>query len=133
MNRILVVEDNESYLSILNEKLKHEEFVVFTANNGIDGLEEAEKNSPDIILIDLLLPKMNGIQVMQELRQTMWGKNIPLIVLTNLNNDDVEIIIVANGADPKIQDYVSNLAIVHDINFKYGQRYKLPLFFGLIG
>jgi DNA-binding response OmpR family regulator len=86
--KILIIEDNESYLSILAQKLTLEEFEVTTAKDGEEGLKKATNDQPDIILIDLLLPKMNGIQIMEELRKNEWGKNVPLIILTNVNPDD---------------------------------------------
>lgn len=88
MKKILIIEDNESYLSILAQKLTLEEFEVATAKDGEEGLKKATDDQPDIILIDLLLPKLNGIQIMEELRKSDWGKNVPLIILTNVNPDD---------------------------------------------
>lgn len=86
--RVLIIEDNESYLNILSQKLTLEELEVITATDGSEGVKKATDNKPDIILIDLLLPKMNGIQIMEELRKTEWGKSLPLIILTNVNPDD---------------------------------------------
>ncbi len=86
--KILIIEDNESYLSIISQKFTYEQFEVITAKDGEEGIKMALDNKPDIIIIDLLLPKKNGIQVMEELRQNEWGKNVPLIILTNLNPDD---------------------------------------------
>jgi GT2 family glycosyltransferase/cephalosporin hydroxylase len=74
---------------------------------GIIGAINNENINPEISIV---IPTMN-IELTKKCVQS-------IINYTNLNNDDVEIIIVANGADPKIQDYVSNLAIVHDINIK---------------
>lgn len=87
-NKILIIEDNESYLSILQQKFTYEKFEVITGENGDEGLIKAIDNKPDIILIDLLMPKKNGIQLMEELRQNAWGKNVPIIILTNINPDD---------------------------------------------
>lgn len=87
-NKILIIEDNESYLSILSQKFTLEEFDVITAKDGDEGVKKALDNKPNIVLIDLLLPKKNGIEIMEELRQSEWGKNVPLIILTNVNPDD---------------------------------------------
>jgi len=88
MKKILIIEDNESYLSILSQKFTYEQFEVITAKDGDEGIKMALDNKPDIVLIDLLLPKKNGIQIMEELRKSDWGKNVPLIILTNVNPDD---------------------------------------------
>ncbi len=86
--KILLIEDNESYLSILSQKFTYEKFEVITAKDGDEGIKMALDNKPDIVLIDLLLPKKNGVQIMEALRQNEWGKNVPLIILTNVNPDD---------------------------------------------
>lgn len=86
--KILIIEDNESYLSILNQKFTYEEFETITAKDGEEGLKKALNDKPDTLLIDLLLPKINGVQIMEELRKTEWGKNVPIIILTNVNPDD---------------------------------------------
>lgn len=86
--KILIIEDNETYLSILSQKFDFEQFEVITAIDGSEGLKKAIDNQPHIIIIDLLLPKMNGIQIMEELRKSDWGKKVPVIILTNVNPDD---------------------------------------------
>ena len=86
--KVLIIEDNESYSTIISEKLTHESFKVLNATDGAEGIQKATEIQPDIILIDLLLPKMNGIQVMEEIRKSDWGKGVPLIILTNINPDD---------------------------------------------
>ena|SRR5437667_12859043 len=86
--KILIIEDNESYLTILNQKFSIEKYEVMTACDGPEGIQKATDNKPDIVLIDLLLPKMNGIEVIEKIRQSDTGKLLPLIILTNINPDD---------------------------------------------
>ena len=81
---ILVVEDEESLRNALNDKLTRENFNVLEAKDGEEGLEIALKYHPDLILLDLLMPKMNGIEMAGKLRQDKWGKNAKIIILTNL-------------------------------------------------
>lgn len=88
VKKILIVEDSESYLEVLTKKLGEEVFELFTAKDGYEGLEKASEHKPDIIIIDLLMPKMNGIQLMTELRAKDWGKTITFLILTNLNPDE---------------------------------------------
>lgn len=87
MSKVLIIEDNESYATILTQKLIHEQFEVLSASEGDEGLKKALFENPDILLIDLLLPKMNGVKVMEEIRKTEKGKNLPFLILTNLNPD----------------------------------------------
>ena len=86
---ILVVEDEASLLMALVEKFSHEGFSVLEAKNGEEGLESALKNHPDMILLDIIMPRMDGITMLKKLRQTNeWGKHVPVIILTNLSSAD---------------------------------------------
>lgn len=89
---ILVVEDESPQLKALTEHFMREGFLVLQAKNGKEGLKLALKEQPDIILLDVLMPKMDGMTMLKKLRQENdWGKNVPVIVLTNLNPDSKEI------------------------------------------
>ena len=89
MKTILIVEDEGATARALAEKFKHQDFNVLSAKNGEEGLALALKNHPDAILLDVLMPKMDGLTMMNKLREDAWGKNVPIIVLTNLNPDDM--------------------------------------------
>ncbi len=82
---ILVVEDDVSLLNALTSKLRGEGFEVLEAKNGQVGLDLALKEHPDLMLLDVVMPRMDGISVMKELRQDEWAKDLPVIVLTNLS------------------------------------------------
>lgn len=86
--KILVVEDDGSVLSILTNALGKQGYVMLGAKNGEEGLEVAFKEHPDLILLDIIMPKMDGRAVLQRLRQDPWGQNVPVIILTNLNQAD---------------------------------------------
>lgn len=89
---ILVVEDDPSTLKLLVDKLTLEGLKVFQASDGEEGLSSAIDNRPDIILLDIIMPKMDGITMMEKLRlESEWGKNVPIILLTNLSPDDEKI------------------------------------------
>jgi DNA-binding response OmpR family regulator len=87
MSTVLIIEDDQMLLSMYRDKFKLEAFNVITADDGEKGLELALSTNPDIILLDLALPKIKGIDIMETLRTTSRGKTIPIIVLTNLNVD----------------------------------------------
>jgi CheY-like chemotaxis protein len=88
MKKILVVEDELSLAHILNAKLTKEDFTVLNAMNGEEALQLAFKEHPDLILLDILMPRMDGLVTMDKLREDVWGKTVPIIVLTNLGPDD---------------------------------------------
>lgn len=87
MHKILIVEDDKLLLKALEGKFTQEGFEVTMAADGDEGLESALKNHPDIILLDVLMPGTDGITVLKLLRQDVWGKDVQVIVLTNLADD----------------------------------------------
>lgn len=93
MPKILFIEDESALQKMLKDALKKEEkgFEVISALNGEEGLQLAKKEKPDLILLDIILPKMNGFEVLREIKKDNHLKNIPLIILTNMDSlQDVE-------------------------------------------
>jgi CheY-like chemotaxis protein len=87
--RILIAEDEPAMLTALIDKFEREGCVVVKAENGEIALELAVKEKPDVILLDILMPKMNGMDVMNGIRQDSdWGKKVPIIILTNVSPDE---------------------------------------------
>ena len=82
--KILLVEDSKSYLFILTETLREAGFKVVTAENGEVGFALAESEKPDLILLDITMPKMDGIAVAKKLKEN--GVSIPIIFLTNMSD-----------------------------------------------
>lgn len=79
---ILVVDDEPNIRSALEYNLKHDGFTVYLAENGLDGLRMARKKKPDLILLDWMMPEMDGIQVIDELKKHTETKKIPVFMLT---------------------------------------------------
>lgn len=73
-------------LKALVDKFTRSNFNVITAENGQIGLESALKNKPDLILLDIIMPTMDGITMLYELRKDHWGKKVKVILLTNLSD-----------------------------------------------
>lgn len=86
--KILIVEDDDSLRRALSEKLSYEGFSVFEAENGIVGFEEALRERPDLILLDVIMPKMDGLTMLSKLREDSWGKIAQVIMLTNVNDGE---------------------------------------------
>jgi len=74
-------------LKILSEALTESAFETVQAANGAQGLALALEKHPDLIIADLLMPQMDGMTMMKRLREDEWGKDVPIIVLTNVNPD----------------------------------------------
>jgi len=87
MAKILIVDDEESILFMYSEKLKEAGHQILTACKGEEGLEIARKEKPDLIFLDIIMPKLNGLDVLKELKSDPETKNIPTFLLTNLPED----------------------------------------------
>lgn len=85
--KILIIENELATRKILADKLTREKFFVIQAGNGQDGLDLALKEHPDLILLDIFMPKMNGLDVINALHKDKWGKNVPVLILSNLSDD----------------------------------------------
>lgn len=98
MAKLIIVEDDPFLLSILAEKLKETGFDIETAIDGEDGLNKIKKNNFNLILLDMVLPQIDGFKIMEELRKDERLNKIPVIVLSNLydkNNIDKAILLGA--------------------------------------
>ena len=84
MKKILFIEDEEALQRSMGDMLEQNGYEVIRALDGESGLEMAKKEAPDLILLDLILPKKNGFEVLEEIKKDQSAKNIPVIVLTNL-------------------------------------------------
>ncbi len=81
--KILIIEDEEILLELLEKKLTHEGFEVEVAKDGVEGLEKVKQQTPDIILLDIIMPKMGGFEVMKELQKDDKFSKIPVIIISN--------------------------------------------------
>ena len=85
---ILIVEDEEGTRKILSNTLAAEGFAVLDAADGEAGLRMALERHPDLILLDIMLPGMDGLTLLEKLRSDPWGATAPVIIITNLSADD---------------------------------------------
>ncbi len=88
---ILVIEDEKSLADNLQERMKNVGFETISASDGSEGLKIALNRHPDLILLDLLMPNVDGMSMLKEMRKDYWGKNVPVIILTNLSSSDEKI------------------------------------------
>jgi DNA-binding response OmpR family regulator len=88
-SKIAIIEDDQAISQMYRIKFESEGYIVETAENGVLGLELAEKMKPDIILLDLMMPEMNGDEMLAKLRKTSWGKNIKVVILTNVGEQEI--------------------------------------------
>jgi DNA-binding response OmpR family regulator len=87
--KIAIIEDDQAISQMYRMKFEAEGYEVETAENGRLGLELTKTMVPDIILLDLMMPEMTGQEMLEELRKTSWGKDIKVIILTNMGEQEV--------------------------------------------
>lgn len=85
--KILLVEDDQLLVRLYQKKFTKEGFAVVTARDGSEGVVRAQNEQPDIILLDLMMPKASGFDMLQVLQGSPQLKNIPVVILTNLSSD----------------------------------------------
>lgn len=81
---VLIAEDEPHVLKMISSKLAHEGLEILESKNGEEGLKSAIQKHPDLILANIVMPKMDGITMIKKIRQNGWGKSVPVIFLTNL-------------------------------------------------
>ncbi|MEJ0021957.1 MAG: response regulator [Candidatus Doudnabacteria bacterium] len=86
--KILIVEDEEILLTALSEELTQEGFAVAGAKDGVEGVEKAVSEKPDLILLDLVMPRLDGIGALKKMKENPVIKEIPVVILTNLSDYD---------------------------------------------
>lgn len=85
--KILIIEDERLIINALIKKLSVVGYKVIFALEGDEGIRKAKKEKPDLILLDIIMPKMDGITVLKKLKSKKETKNIPVVVLSNLSDD----------------------------------------------
>ncbi|HCJ52504.1 MAG TPA: response regulator [Candidatus Kerfeldbacteria bacterium] len=110
-NKILIIEDDLYILKIYTNKLKMNQFDVSFATTGEEGLHKASTEKPQLILLDLMLPGVDGFQVLADLKKKVDTHDIPVIILSNLGQQsDIE-----RGKELGATDYLvkANLSLIH--------------------
>lgn len=85
---ILIIEDEKPLRQALEKAINRENFATLVAQDGEEGLQVALASHPDLILLDIIMPKMNGVIMLKKLREDTWGKTVPVLLLTNDSNPE---------------------------------------------
>jgi DNA-binding response OmpR family regulator len=91
MTKIAIIEDDAAISQMYRIKFEAEGYTVETAENGRLGLELVEKFRPDIVLLDLMMPEMNGDETLLAIRSMDWGKDLKVIILTNMGEQEAPL------------------------------------------
>lgn len=117
--KIVIVEDDSSLSEIYKTRLELLGFTCFIGYNGITGLYFIQKEIPDLVLLDLMIPDIAGEEVLRTMRKSAWGKNIKVLVISNLSEADAPpslselgiegYIVKANLSNDQIDQLVNNI------------------------
>jgi PleD family two-component response regulator len=115
---ILIVEDDKPAENALKQKLEKEGLSVLVASNGLECIKILDENTPNLVLLDILMPIMDGIETIKKMKENERTKNIPVVLLTNsnsnekiseaLDNDTYEYLIKSDHTLESIVEYVKN-------------------------
>ena len=119
MQKIAIIEDEAAIRRMYAFKLKYANFTIVEAGDGEEGLIMVEKERPDLILLDLRMPRMTGEEMLRELRGKDWGESIPVVILTNISRDEAprtlwhlgisDFIVKSNATPQKIVECVQRV------------------------
>ncbi|OQA91040.1 MAG: Alkaline phosphatase synthesis transcriptional regulatory protein PhoP [Elusimicrobia bacterium ADurb.Bin231] len=128
MKKILVIDDEDDFQHIVGQVLRDKNYSVTYAGDGVEGLEKIETEIPNLILLDINLPRMSGIEVLKRIRGhgSIIVKNLPVVMLTVRKKDEDQIKGLDNGADDYITKPFKPEELLSRINavLKRGQKTK---------
>ena len=112
---ILIVDDERDILDLIEYNLRKEGFDVITAEDGEESIRLAKMHHPDLVLLDIMMPKMDGIEVVDQLRQNPDTKDVPVIFLTAPSDEKTEVKGLDRGADDFLTKPISTTKLVSRI------------------
>lgn len=116
MTKILIIDDEEDIRQILSYNLKKEGFDVYEAEDGLDGLNKAKSINPDLIILDVMMPEMDGIEVCDQIRNTPDLKDVLICFLTARGEDYSQIAGLDAGADDYVEKPVKPKVLISRLN-----------------
>ena len=106
--KILIIEDDPDQILLYREAFRLADFPVDAVDNGREGVEKIKKDKPDIVILDILMDDLSGVNVLQLVRENSETKNIPVLVLTNLVREDIERQVRKLG----VEDYIIKTSVI---------------------
>jgi two-component system cell cycle response regulator len=113
--RILIVDDTLLNVKLLSAKLEHDYYIISTAENGVEALKKVAQEKPDLILLDVMMPEMDGFETCRRLKADPETAHIPVVILTALSDITDRVRGLAEGADDFLSKPIDNLALMSRI------------------
>ncbi|PJA86690.1 MAG: response regulator [Candidatus Moranbacteria bacterium CG_4_9_14_3_um_filter_42_9] len=114
--KIMIVEDDSFVLDIYQTKLSQEGYTVIEARNGVEAMKKLEKEKPDLLLLDIVMPYMDGIEVLKKIRERADLKNMPVILLTNLSQkEEINVGLGLGASDYLIKSHFTPSEVMEKI------------------
>lgn len=113
--RILVVDDDEQNLEIYDTLFRQENYVVIKARDGIEALDRFAKCPPDLVIADLMMPRLNGLEFCARLRRNPNARGVPVLVLTGLDEPDARRNALQNGANDFLAKPYTNAVLLERV------------------
>ena len=121
--KILLVDDEADFIELMKTRLEANDYEVITSNNGKDALDRVKKDKPDAVLLDIMMPEIDGLTVLKQIR--LENSNIPVFIITAFSNEErVKVAgkLNASGFIVKTQDLadeIKNITSAIEIAYKY--------------
>ena len=119
--RILVVDDNADSVTIMRTILESHGYQVIAAGNGAEALEQVRKEKPDVVLLDVMMPQMSGMEVLQQIKEEAATGRLPVILVTARTRDDDVLSGYQFGADYYITKPFTPKQLLYGINLVLGK------------
>ncbi len=123
-NKILLIDDENDILEFLSYNLKKEGYIISTASNGKEGLKIVNKFRPDLIIVDIMMPILDGIEFCSLLRADSKNENIIIVFLTARNEDYTQIVALDSGADDFIAKPIKPRLLLSKIKSLFNRSIK---------
>ncbi len=109
-SKIVIVEDESALADIYRTRLEMLGYICFVAHEGLEALTIIERERPSLVLLDIMMPKLSGDQVLKVMRSTEWGRDIRVLIISNLNESDAP----AGIRDQGIEGYAIKANLTND-------------------
>jgi DNA-binding response OmpR family regulator len=120
--KVVIVEDNVSLADIYKTRLEILGYQCFTAYDGVEALTVIEREVPQLVLLDLMVPKIAGDQILAKIRGSAWGKNIKVLIVSNLNESDAP----AGLREQGIEGYAVKANLTNDMLDRFVDQILKP-------